>query len=1341
MRARSEVALLAAVVLIAAAFALLAPGTARAAEIYVVDIATDANPGGGGQSTGALSGDLRWCMTQANSTPGEYDRIDFTIAGAGPHTISPVALLPDITDGVFINGYSQPGSFPPGPGTVPATILIVINGAGAGAGDGLHVSPGSNGTTISGLSIINFGDDGIHLENVGGCQVHANHIGVDAAGTGDGGNTFMGVHVTDGSASNTIGGAAASDRNVISGNSADGVRVSGSTDNTISANYIGLASDGTTAIMNNGNGVYLTTAATGNTVGGSTSGRRNIISGNNNCGVNMFIASSNTVAGNYIGTDVDGDEDEGNAQSGVMVRNGSNNVTVGGAAAGEGNVISGNESDGVHIEDSIGVTVSGNLIGTDSTGTQDRGNTGEGVHLLNPGATGNTVGGTTAAERNVISGNNGGGVYIDAGDGNTVEGNFIGTDQTGTAAVPNWRGVAIDNGGAANTVGGATMAERNIISGNNDNGVYLGICSNSVISGNYIGLDVGGANALGNNSEGVKVAAGAADVTIGGDAAGTGNVISSNGRSGIDIGGGGSGIDIKGNYIGLDASGTMDRGNSMDGVRVVSWADVVIGGGAAAQRNVISDNGMNGVSLNTAATTTIQGNYIGTDAAGAADMGNAGCGVSVSSSDGTVVGGASAGNKINHNTMQGVYMNMSADCQVVENQIRENGAAGVTVEWASALRNRLSRNSIYRNGSPGIELLNGGNADYASPVFSSGSFELVGGSVSVSGTAPASSSVEFYSTGAETDPSGSGQGMTYLATTTASAGGSFSASLTGLTFDEHISAIAISPASHPSGEGNTSEFATNALVVHPAPTVTSVTPSAAAAGTTVSIPNLAGTGFWGTPSVQLIGPAAGAGQAGKGTITATNVTVVSSTKITCRFDLAGATEGLYSVKVTNNDGKSATKANAFTVESSRHTWYLAEGTTAWGFSTYISVQNPGASAVTVDVTYNTSEGPVAGPTVDMPARSQATVNPADTLGEKDFSTLVECTDHTRSIAVDRTMSWTGGAGASGKGSGQEAHCSVGVTSPAKTWYLPEGSTDWGFECYLLIQNPGTTVANCTITYMIEGADPVDVPVQVPASGRGTWNMAEHIGSEDASIKVVSDVPVIPERAMYRNSRREGHDSIGTTTPATDYYLAEGACGYDVGYITYVLVQNPQESATDVAISYLTGSGQVPGPSFTMSANSRKTVRLNDQLPPNTDVSTSVHGSQPIIAERAMYWNNGTGEACHDSIGMDSPHACFYLPDGQTDEGRETWTLVQNPNDTDVQVTITYMTPQGTGNVEKTETVPANSRRTFNMAEHSGLSGRASIMVESASSPIMVERAMYWNSRGAGTDTIGGYADL
>jgi len=177
---------------------------------------------------------------------------------------------------------------------------------------------------------------------------------------------------------------------------------------------------------------------------------------------------------------------------------------------------------------------------------------------------------------------------------------------------------------------------------------------------------------------------------------------------------------------------------------------------------------------------------------------------------------------------------------------------------------------------------------------------------------------------------------------------------------------------------------------------------------------------------------------------------------------------------------------------------------------------------------------------------------------------------------------------------------------------------------------------------------------------------------------------------------------------------------------------------------MTPGGPVEQTAFIMVPNSRKTIRVND-VPGvrDTDLSAYVHADKPIIAERAMYWKGGSdsGEACHDSIGLSSPHTSFYLPDGQTTDGWETWTLVQNPNSSDVKVEISYLTPDGTGNQTFTETIPANSRKTFNMVDKS-INGRAAVMVTSktAGKKIMCERAMYWNSRGAGTDTIGGYSD-
>ena len=414
------------------------------------------------------------------------------------------------------------------------------------------------------------------------------------------------------------------------------------------------------------------------------------------------------------------------------------------------------------------------------------------------------------------------------------------------------------------------------------------------------------------------------------------------------------------------------------------------------------------------------------------------------------------------------------------------------------------------------------------------------------------------------------------------------------------------------------------------------------------------------------------------------------------------------------------------------TWYLAEGSTDWGFDTYLTVQNPNKKDVTARVTYMTEEGQVPRADIRLPAMSQTTLNPAADLGRRDFSTRIECLE-AEIIAVDRTMTWTG-PGASAPG----AHSTIGLPDSAGTWYMPEGSTKWGFETWILVQNPNDRPALCTLTYMVEGVGPVQRKKTVAARSRATFNMADDIGAGDAAIKVDSDLPVICERTMYRNNRREGHNSIATTESETDYYLAEGTTAY--GFTTYVCVQNPNDRAADVTLSFMTPAGPAPGPTVRMEANARKTFRVNDILP-SSDCSIRVSGTLPIIAERAMYWNNGSGEAMHASIGVPGAHGVFYLPDGQTNIGWETWTTVQNPNPAAVKVEVTYMTPSGKGNIVFTDVVPANSRSTYNMGSKI-MNQRAAALVKCVTPgrKIIVERSMYWNNRGSGTCTVGGYSD-
>ncbi|MBU4274093.1 MAG: IPT/TIG domain-containing protein, partial [Planctomycetes bacterium] len=297
------------------------------------------------------------------------------------------------------------------------------------------------------------------------------------------------------------------------------------------------------------------------------------------------------------------------------------------------------------------------------------------------------------------------------------------------------------------------------------------------------------------------------------------------------------------------------------------------------------------------------------------------------------------------------------------------------------------------------------------------------------------------------------------------------------------------------------------------PEITSVSPASGPPGTTVTIKGSNFGSSRGTASGDTGGAASYVAFNG---VPATEYKTWSDTKIEAIVP-QGASPG--PVTVVTSAGTSNTD-KIFTV--AYPTWYLAEGTTDWGFDTYISIENPGSEQVSAKVTYMPTGKDNKEETITLPANSQTTLTNdhlVSVMGQKgDFSTKVECKEG-KTIAVDRTMSWTGPGAPS-----PEGHCSVGVTSPAKTWYLPEGSSDWGFECWLLIQNPNDTEATATVTYMIEGKGPQTFEKKVPASSRASFNMADDIGAKDASIKVVSDISVIPERAMYRNNRREGHDS-------------------------------------------------------------------------------------------------------------------------------------------------------------------------------------------------------------------------
>ena len=589
--------------------------------------ATDAIPGDGLCDDGAGNCTLRAAIEESNSlaNSGGNDQIHFDIAGSGPHSIVVTVALPVLTDPVTIDGTTEPD--------FAGLPVIAVDGASAGAGvDGLVAVAAD--IQILGLAVHSFGGNGLSLQG-GGASVTGNHIGTGVSGTSDLGNGGHGVHVI--SDDNSIGGVNPGEGNVVSGNELDGVNVDllSTENNLILGNKVGTNVSGDASVGNSGWGVHVLFADL-TTIGGSGSSARNLISGNGTGGVLLAAPHGTTLHGNSIGVDITGTASIPNLGPGISADN-AGLTSIGGSAAGEGNLVSGNSGVGMSLSGfaTAGYNVEGNFVGTDISGTAPLPNDGGGIiastYALQIGGTdGNTPDSGCAGSCNLIAGNSLWGVQVDSifGGSSPIVGNFIGTDVSGSNALPNSSGaIRLDTSGQ--TVGGDTPAERNIIGG------AISIAGvDHVIQGNYIGAGIDGATELVGGGD-IDIEEDATNIVIGGNRnAGEGNVIA-NGISGF---GGLDSVTIQGNHIGVNAAGDGLLGGGFGGINFQGLDNGLIGGSGVGEGNVVSGFDV-GILMYVAANSVIAGNRVGTDATGTVALGN-GEGVRIDVVSDSVLGGS-----------------------------------------------------------------------------------------------------------------------------------------------------------------------------------------------------------------------------------------------------------------------------------------------------------------------------------------------------------------------------------------------------------------------------------------------------------------------------------------------------------------------------------------------------------------------------------------------------------------------------------------------------------------------------------------------------------------------------
>ena len=436
---------------------------------------------------------------------------------------------------------------------------------------------------------------------------------------------------------------------------------------TVQGNYFGI--NETTEVSSINHGVRI--EASNALVGGTLSVHRNVLAAGFN-GVRVTSGDASTIAGNFIGTNPGGDEDWGNADDGVFVTGPTTNLTIGGSAAGSGNVISGNDGDGIRIQGGGGGTPNGTIIARNVVGLarpgigspdDQLGNSNFGIFSLGLNTTIGLPGAGNYVAENGLEGIH----LISPADTATIQANVVGWGLNNSSprgnAIFGIRVVDVPNVVIGGALGAST---RNVVANNGRNISIEGPASDgTIVRGNYIGIDPSGTVVGPQNGTRASFTSAPNTQIIGNVVAGAGEATApGTSTPGVFIGVGANGSDVQGNRLGTNAAGTAALGNQGPGISIAA-PFTTIGGPTPVEGNLISGNRPIGILVTPSGhEAVIESNLIGTDAAGTGDIGNGGAsgaaGIVIDANDVRVGGaGHTAVNTIRHNQGPGIVVSGS----------------------------------------------------------------------------------------------------------------------------------------------------------------------------------------------------------------------------------------------------------------------------------------------------------------------------------------------------------------------------------------------------------------------------------------------------------------------------------------------------------------------------------------------------------------------------------------------------------------------------------------------------------------------------------------------------------
>jgi subtilisin family serine protease len=412
-------------------------------------------------------------------------------------------------------------------------------------------------------------------------------------------------------------------------------------------------------------------------------------------------------------------------------------------------------------------------------------------------------------------------------------------------------------------------------------------------------------------------------------------------------------------------------------------------------------------------------------------------------------------------------------------------------------------------------------------------------------------------------------------------------------------------------------------------------------------------------------------------------------------------------------------------------WYLAEGYTGSGFHTYVLVQNPNTEAASLRAEYVNNRGGYKEDFYSLGAGSRLTLNLNAIFPDSEVSTCISSMNGV-GVVVERSM-YFDHAGR------DDGHCAAGSPGLSTTWYFAEGYTGPGFDEYILVFNPWFKSNHMRLTlYDAAGGEQSFEYWLLPAS-RLTVHVNELAPGMDVSARVETSYGAVAERAMYfdYDGRRGGHCAMGSPSPSTTWFFAEGYTG--PGFDEWLLLYNPSDSDRTATVTYSFTDGGQKQANYIVKARSRFSVHVNREAP-DREVAIKVScGGEGLLAERAMYFDyRGMWGGGHCTEGARYPSKRWNLAEGYTGDGFETWILVQNTSPYEAaEIRMALMGDAGVASTRTYQLTPG-SRTTIYLNDIT-VPGDVSVSLYSANNvPVIVERAMYFDYGGirGGSATMG-----